>query len=51
MYISCLGRGETNMLDYDVGVYEFSLQSFYYCHFRTNTYKKGMNSFISLVMA
>ena len=33
------------MLDYDIIVNEFELQSRYYVHFRTYTLGKGMNSF------
>ena len=35
-----------NMLDYDIVVSDFELQSRYYVHFRTNTLEKGMNPFI-----
>ena len=34
------------LLDYNIAVSDFELQSFYYIHFRTNTLGKGMNSLI-----
>ena len=39
-----------NILDYDIVVCEFKLQLRYYFHFRTNTFEKGMNSFIHPAM-
>ena len=42
-----LHRVEANVLDCDIGVSEFELQSHYYVHFRTNTLGKGMNLLIS----
>ena len=33
-------------LDCDLEVSEFELQSQYYVHFRTNTFRKGMNPHI-----
>ena len=35
-----------NVLDYDMIVSEFGLQSRYYNHFRTNTFGKGMGPFM-----
>ena len=35
-----------NMLDYDIVVSEFELQSHCYIHFQTNTLGKGMNTLI-----
>ena len=37
-----------NMLDCDIVVSEFKLQSCYYIHFQTNTLGKGMNPLIPL---
>ena len=34
-----------NMLDCDIVISEFKLQSRYYIHFRSNTLGKGMNRF------
>ena len=36
----------TTMMDYDIIVSEFELQSHYYVHFRTNTLGKEMNILI-----
>ena len=33
----------TNVLDYDIVVSEFELQSRYYVHFRTNTLRKDID--------
>ena len=41
-----LHREVANMMDCDIVVSEFKLQSNYYIHFRTNTLGKGMNSLI-----
>ena len=35
-----------NMMNYDIFISKFKIQSRYYVHFRTNTLGKGMNSFI-----
>ena len=35
-----------NELDYDIGVREFKLQSWYYIHFQTNTLSKSINLLI-----
>ena len=35
-----------NMLDYDIIVSEFELQSRYYIHFETHTLRRGMRPFI-----
>ncbi len=50
-----LFRGSTrdvvaNLLDCDIVVSEFKLQSCYYIHFRTNTLGKGMNPLILPVL-
>ena len=37
----------SNVVDWDISVIEFDLQSLYYDHFRTNTLVKGMNPFVS----
>ena len=39
------------VLDCVIVVSEFELQSCYYDHFRVNTFKKGMNSFILLTIS
>ena len=41
-------RGDViaNLLDFDIGVNEFKLQSCNYLHFGTNTLSKGMNPII-----
>ena len=36
----------TNVLDCDIVISEFKIQSLYYIHFQTNILWKGMNSFI-----
>ena len=38
----------TNILNYDIVVSKFKLQSFYYVPFQTNTLRKAMNLFIPL---
>ncbi len=45
-----LTQVELNVLDYDIVVREFELQSRYDVHFWKNTLNEGMNSFISLAM-
>ena len=35
---------EGNVLNCDIVVSEFELQSFYYVNFRTNSFRKGMNT-------
>ena len=42
---------EANKLDGDVVVIQFELQSCYYYHFRTNNFRKGMNSLITSSVA
>ena len=39
-----------NVLECDIVVSKFELQLHYYVHFRTNTFGKGMNPLIPLVM-
>ena len=39
-----------NVLDYEIVVSEFKLQSCYYIHFQTNTLGKGMNMLIPQAM-
>ena len=41
---------EVNVMDCDIVVNEFELQPRYYVHFRTNTCRKDINSFILLAM-
>ena len=40
----------TYVLDYNIVVSEFELQSGFYVHFRTNTLEKRMNLFMYSVM-
>ena len=40
----------TNMLDWNILVCKFELQSHYYIHFETNTFHKDMNFLILPVM-
>ena len=35
-----------NVLNYDIVVSEFEIHSYFYIHFQTNTFDKGMNLFI-----
>ena len=42
-YSSFLKEGESNMLNCDIIVSKFELQSHCYAHFGTNTLRKGMN--------
>ena len=42
--------GVTYVLDCDIVVNEFELQTHYYVQFRTDTFGKGKNSFIPSVM-
>ena len=39
-----------NVLDYDIIVNEFKIQSYNYAYFQTNTLGKGMNSLIPPAM-
>ena len=42
--------GVTKVLNYNLDVSEFKLQSHYYIHFQANTFGKGMMSHISLAI-
>ena len=38
-----------NVLDFDIVVIEFELQSHYYVHFQIHTVRKGMNNLIHYI--